>query len=698
MNKLLRFFLAATCTCCMVPTTLGGETAYGYLFDSRNGKRGFVSFDMESPQTLNLYKNDYGSIHLSAGEYVDGKIYSYRVEIDEDYSTTISAYDWAVYNAENYSILEKKSMSRANRVVDMTYDDTTNTMYALAENKSNTGKVISTTLCVVDMTTGSYRSLGSPGDLKAIDGYGRPAEDGLITLACDANGQLYAMSHFRTLYKLDKFTGLATPAAPQHKLGTAEQFQSMTFAADGKLWWAQQHPDYAHFCEIDLTTGIPGGFVDYTTDYEKLKKLGDDSQVTALFIKDKQINMQALQAVTDLAAKTADNDPYSVILTWTLPNIDYSGDESQVKGVKIYRIGVSEPLAILDGNATTYTAVDTPNGDATFEVIPFNESGNGFPAFVDVFAGMDQLNAVQNISLTVDDKTTTLKWEKPTSTVSGGYADFDAISYNVYRALGSNEVLVGEGLDKTEFSEIIEKAGGYRYIIEPVCGGVIGKRAESETILITSVASIPYFSGFEDDEDGTVWTRINKNSYYGWQPFGVKSYQYSGKSAFATTGGSSALGDDWLISPVIEFAKGQYIIDFYGNGGTYDTFTLDVCLGTDPNDPESFIIPVLSFANEKVNDPNAIPAGWKHYEAKFNVENAGMYYLGFHNLTTSTYSTIRIDNVSIKSDPAGIDSVENDASNAPAEYYNMQGMKVNNPANGLYIRRQGNKVTKVLIK
>ncbi len=48
---------------------------------------------------------------------------------------------------------------------------------------------------------------------------------------------------------------------------------------------------------------------------------------------------------------------------------------------------------------------------------------------------------------------------------------------------------------------------------------------------------------------------------------------------------------------------------------------------------------------------------------------------------------------------AGIESVvvDNDA-NAPAEYYNLQGMRVDNPTNGLYIKRQGKSVTKVVIR
>lgn len=35
--------------------------------------------------------------------------------------------------------------------------------------------------------------------------------------------------------------------------------------------------------------------------------------------------------------------------------------------------------------------------------------------------------------------------------------------------------------------------------------------------------------------------------------------------------------------------------------------------------------------------------------------------------------------------------------NAPVEYYNLQGVRVENPANGLFIRKQGSKVTKVVL-
>lgn len=68
---------------------------------------------------------------------------------------------------------------------------------------------------------------------------------------------------------------------------------------------------------------------------------------------------------------------------------------------------------------------------------------------------------------------------------------------------------------------------------------------------------------------------------------------------------------------------------------------------------------------------------------------------------TSPNGTSQIAGVTIeaKKISTGIENIaiDNDE-NAPVEYFNLQGVKVANPANGIYIRRQGNKATKVLVK
>ncbi len=48
-------------------------------------------------------------------------------------------------------------------------------------------------------------------------------------------------------------------------------------------------------------------------------------------------------------------------------------------------------------------------------------------------------------------------------------------------------------------------------------------------------------------------------------------------------------------------------------------------------------------------------------------------------------------------DFSSIESILDDNKNETMEYYNLQGIKVNNPERGLYIKRQGNKTTKIVL-
>lgn len=49
-------------------------------------------------------------------------------------------------------------------------------------------------------------------------------------------------------------------------------------------------------------------------------------------------------------------------------------------------------------------------------------------------------------------------------------------------------------------------------------------------------------------------------------------------------------------------------------------------------------------------------------------------------------------------DTTGIDEIAADGAQAEGEYYNLQGVRVDNPTPGLYIKKQGNTATKVIVK
>jgi hypothetical protein len=88
----------------------------------------------------------------------------------------------------------------------------------------------------------------------------------------------------------------------------------------------------------------------------------------------------------------------------------------------------------------------------------------------------------------------------------------------------------------------------------------------------------------------------------------------------------------------------------------------------------------LTFRNNYTLD--SVVAGTYNVEALVNVYNgaAQLYVIAYTATGTDGIANVAADN------------------NADAEYFNLQGVRVANPTNGLFIRRQGNNVQKVLVK
>ena len=89
------------------------------------------------------------------------------------------------------------------------------------------------------------------------------------------------------------------------------------------------------------------------------------------------------------------------------------------------------------------------------------------------------------------------------------------------------------------------------------------------------------------------------------------------------------------------------------------------------------------------------------YEHAFNVE--GDFVIEIVNNCPSAVSDKNKDRTAIwnltwTEASSGVEAVEAAEAEGEVEYYNLQGIRVANPENGIYIRRQGTKVTKVLVK
>ncbi len=134
-------------------------------------------------------------------------------------------------------------------------------------------------------------------------------------------------------------------------------------------------------------------------------------------------------------------------------------------------------------------------------------------------------------------------------------------------------------------------------------------------------------------------------------------------------------------------------------------------------DPEATIIYTLDGADPDENniyteaEPAAAPAriaaatdedhAGKTYSLTerpivFNGEPLNITYKAIKDgFKPSEVQTLAIDG---GGQTTGIENVAVDSQNAPVEFFNLQGVRVENPSAGIFIRRQGNNVSKVIVK
>lgn len=194
-------------------------------------------------------------------------------------------------------------------------------------------------------------------------------------------------------------------------------------------------------------------------------------------------------------------------------------------------------------------------------------------------------------------------------------------------------------------------------------------------------------------EDGTlpqglsyVWTRDSKYNYMKASGYYKQAYAIEAAYLVSPVVDLTAYTQlDLVVNQIIGHLKGVNPADFLTycvreEGGQWSA---PMQLSSYPTIPESG-----NFSSNKGEEATM----------NFDAFAGKKIQLGFrYHSTTATAGTWEIKGVKlVNRDPAGVETIVEDF-NAPAEYYNLQGVRVAEPANGIFIRRQGNKVTKVAL-
>ncbi|MDE6310763.1 MAG: starch-binding protein [Muribaculaceae bacterium] len=166
--------------------------------------------------------------------------------------------------------------------------------------------------------------------------------------------------------------------------------------------------------------------------------------------------------------------------------------------------------------------------------------------------------------------------------------------------------------------------------------------------------------------------------------------------------GEPAGGWKTNIGEKITGSNGIYTYSGELTGGEYVYFGFAVALSAGPNDWETFNAQRYGSAlNSELAEPDANGNTIADY---YTIPGAGNYTMGFPNGTSwriapGSYTfTVDTNTLTLKVQPgtSGVEDIE--VETTEAVYYNLQGVRVENPSNGLYIRVQGKKATKLYIR
>lgn len=166
-------------------------------------------------------------------------------------------------------------------------------------------------------------------------------------------------------------------------------------------------------------------------------------------------------------------------------------------------------------------------------------------------------------------------------------------------------------------------------------------------------------------------------------------------NGFKYTYNPNSDADDWLILPLVDFGESTKVLVSVDVKTEYDSESFEICLGRERT-VEAMTLPVMERNGFVSKDKWTTLSAAVEIPSAVSRAEASEWALGIHATSPKNHYLMYFDNIRIDSTSTttGVEEVEIDEA-AEGEYYNLQGLRVHNPGPGIYILRQGAKVTKV---
>ncbi len=532
-----------------LPQIFRTDVAFAYNAYDPSGTypEGTITFELETPGTITQLEDQS------------------TVDFIADSSTDINGTWWGlVYGTNELATLDTETGARTvvatvtapggRSWTGLAYDFTEMEMYAVCTSSS-----VDMALCTIDLDTYEVTLIGT-----------NTTSTLPITLACDNDGQLYAVDIVADgLFTIDKTDGSATLVATLDV--NANYAQDMEFDhEDNTLYWAA----YTTAGELrtinvaDATTDLIGAFP-------------GGMEVTGFAIPSVPADPGAPAAPTNFVLTPNAGGALSCVIGWTNPTHDVSGATlTELSEVRVLRNGTvvyTDNNPTIGGNASWTDTGMTASGLFNYQVLGVNSFGEGLPVNGNAWVGEDVPAAVTNLTLINNNFSGRLTWTNPTTGLHGGAFNNAVNGYHIVRNDGAEFDVTGSA---TLFDdETITSTGTYMYQVTTVNAIGEGGSATSNAALIATPGMLLYeeFNEFPagwytEDIGGPNWNISETNNAGGIAPEGILNWSpsFEGIGRLCTyeinTAGAATLD--------LEFK--HYLNDYAGEG-----YTLGVATSSD---------------------------------------------------------------------------------------------------------------------
>lgn len=645
-------------------------TLYGFITYSATGhSNGIHTLKAEAGAQPEIFKADGDMLSNGGAVYADERCYV--LSYYDFFGNKMWWYQIYDFQTDEMSVVENVAYDVKDAGSAMTYDPSTGNVYSICIDADDYEKF---TLSTMDLANGQKMPVAN-------------IDKQMCAMAATASGKLYGIGMDGNLYTIDKFTAEYTAVGPTGVHPQSNQSAVIDWNT-GVMYWSAYTAEGGALYTVDTTTGAA----------TLLSTYDGKQQIVGLFIRQTATADGAPSSVRDLAV-SFDKATSAGTASFTLPDLDINAEPlaNELKysvrlDTETLAEGTAQPGERVDAKITS-----SRTGMCRFTVYISNASGEGKPESVNVWVGPDTPMKVEDLTLAEDNGQLLLTWKLPERGINGGYVDPVLTRYTIVR--GPYADLTVKEYEGTEFREAYDAEGvnPHMYTVTPVYDGKTGESAMSETLLTGEFCEPPFREDFADPFRTLVFTMVDANNdectwIYDWD---VKALKCEWPI--------QPTSDDWLISAPIKFEAGKAYnvklgIRSEGMWNYDDQIYEDVYAGTltmflgENAEPEFMDTEIIASTDVEEIEWHTLSSD------TFSVPATGIYYLGLHHsgIRSIYYTYLKDFEVSLDNDPGSVERLES-VDDSEAEYYNLQGIRLESPAKGsIVIVRKAGKNHKVI--